>query len=243
VDTLAQLPAVATCPGNTTLNQVLVMPDGSDSGNIPTWTVEALKSVSKLLSDDKKKYYSDFPLSQASPPSSDPEEVADWEAEMAQETTEQEQDPQEGERPFKYNYLSGDWHDEYEEEEYERGQPRGPLYRNYFLKPGKENDIFAKYIGWEAADSRTFTCYPDLPPELRIMVLKEAFTFDETPKVVYTAEYKDSGPDTPDAPSPEEELTEMIFTFNFRAQIRLSLVPETDMQYLLHLGDTAAILR
>jgi hypothetical protein len=74
------------------------------------------------------------------------------------------------------------------------------------------------------------------------MVLKEAFTFDETLKVVYTAEYKDSDR-AGDALSVEEELTDVVFTFDFRAQVRLALVPETDMQYLLHFGDTASVLR
>jgi hypothetical protein len=36
LDTLAQLLAIATCLGNITLDQVLGMPDGLDSGGLPT---------------------------------------------------------------------------------------------------------------------------------------------------------------------------------------------------------------
>jgi hypothetical protein len=107
--------------------------------------LEAVQSVLAFLDDDKEKYHYEFPLKEASPPA-DPEELAQWHADMCRDVTEQEQDPA-GVKSYNYDYSEDDWLEEFWEELFEIPQGRGPQERNYYLKPLKENCIFAYFIG------------------------------------------------------------------------------------------------
>jgi hypothetical protein len=46
-----------------------------------------------------------------------------------------------------------------------------------------------------------------------------------------------------EAPTPEQELTDMCFEFDLRVKSRLALVPMSERQHLLHLGATIPVLR
>jgi hypothetical protein len=95
VETMAKLPAVSL---------LLTVVDGVEQ-------LEAVQSVLAFLDDDKEKYHSDFPLKEASPPT-DPDELAQWHADMCRDVTEQEQDPA-GVKPYNYDYSQDDWLEEF----------------------------------------------------------------------------------------------------------------------------------
>jgi hypothetical protein len=244
LEAMAELPAVSVSLHHTTLLEVLVMSDADlIRKGIHTMALRALRKVSVFLLDDMEKYYCDFPLREASPPD-DPEEFEQWQAKMHRDTAEQEQDP-DGVKRYDHDYADGKdyWQPRFEEEFSSREAPRGPAERNFYLKPLKENCIFADYIvGWEAEESRTFPRFLELPTELRCIVYGHFAVFPETVKVQYESKYKKHAKRAKYL-SYAMQLRDTTFSFLPQVKAPLALVPQYHRLRYWDLGDTSMVLR